>query len=742
MHILDPEIHHAWLRYLEKDIVEISEFLHCRGDYDLSDHGIQLPSSNSLVYQAVPEFVKPLLLLQYDDALFEVESIRAMWRDLASLRKSYVIMSRVVAGFRHLRRASFCGSAFNILLQQPDSRIAKIVQIPETLLDEIQQGIQEALVQVFEHDLLPDEVYVQLLTHVEPPVCQLLDTLGLVHSPGVSRSSDSILELCRLASIFLDLGLVCYVGSHGRRFDVCFLDNDLPAIIVSNKHAESFTFSCKRSRLACLDNYLDKGEVWTFSCSTNGQTSPHQQIQSTERLLILTTIEDFADIWGPVWAVRSDQGAPSSIQYYQLARGVIYPDDLVKESQHKGAVRCHWTSSSDFQRRREMNVLWGGTWGSFTSDALLLIGATFRENSNCRYTLNDFEHAYGHKMTTLGTKRPGVELDTISGVLSVSKVIGISGQATAKLVPGISLKERILASWKHEPEHASSIIFHQYLAVEVSHCTGNARRTHLRNLFLMAPVQVLLERYCPNWSRRGWGPQFLRALHSQTPNDMIQVWRDYEKNRRELANMIVPVLEILGQTGTEGEEFNVAFFNSYQERYFTFQCRFNDWARILKDSYKHAVYAIISEKCLEAYTYTHSTARCENHNAFTVLHTHLGSDIGLSSAGSVEINLSGHFYREDKEESSSNITMMTSVPHFVSPFASIRNRFRETDVHESSPLRSKGPVYEVFIRASKVSSGGMARPRLRRQSLSDIQDSDPASLTVENHGFTWSQRSH
>ena len=126
------------------------------------------------------------------------------------------------------------------------------------------------------------------------------------------------------------------------------------------------------------------------------------------------------------------------------------------------------------------------------------------------------------------------------------------------------------------------------------------------------------------------------------------------------------------------------------------------------------MYAIISEKCLEAYIYTYSTARYKNYNAFTILYIYLGLDIGLSSADSVEINLFGHFYWEDKKELSLNITIIISVLYFVSPFVSIRNRFRETDVYEFSLLRLKGSVYEVFIRASKVSLGGMARLRLRR----------------------------
>jgi len=106
---------------------------------------------------------------------------------------------------------------------------------------------------------------------------------------------------------------------------------------------------------------------------------------------------------------------------------------------------------------------------------------------------------------------------------------------------------------------------------------------------------------------------------------MYKVWCSYLSKRKETIKLIAPVLGIMSLSGSDVDVLNVGFFNNYQEQYLIFQDRFNDWARVIKDTRRSAAYAVSSEKRLEAYTYSHSTARCDSHGAFTVLHTYLGS---------------------------------------------------------------------------------------------------------------------
>ncbi len=69
-------------------------------------------------------------------------------------------------------------------------------------------------------------------------------------------------------------------------------------------------------------------------------------------------------------------------------------------------------------------------------------------------------------MSPLGPRAAKWTLETLSGVLSFSKIVGGSVQATSKLIPGISLKEHHLAKWKFDPDFAQVNILHQPVAVK------------------------------------------------------------------------------------------------------------------------------------------------------------------------------------------------------------------------------------------------------------------------------------
>jgi hypothetical protein len=560
--------------------------------------------------------------------------------------------------------------------------------------------------------ITPEIIHVTLQEHIELPCSQLLDILHLPTTEETPRPSAAILDLCRMRSILVDLALVSYVGSHGMRFDRDYLESELPSIIVQGGNGGSFNFNCTVRKLACLDGFLDHEKVWVFQCSVVTQTDPSLQSKECPPLFILTHMEDFADIWGPVWPIPAGEKSPELIKQYNVSKGVICRTSGGVGRNIKNAVRCHWYNWPSLQRRRASTLLSRVEPLYLRKDDLLLIGTHFRENRHCRYSLNDFERDYGYEMGVLGSENSGWEPDSRSVGLSFSHIIGIAVQGTVKKRPQTSLKQLIIDKWTNNPRRANPGVLNQLLGVEISHCTGNARRVRIKDLILMDTVGSVLERQSPGWSTLTWGAAFLQALKSTDDDAVFDVWQRHYDKRPEMADLVCGVLEVLGKTGRGCDGFTAGFLNNQQERSVIFDYRRNDWSCILQDSPLMAVYAVINGKCFECHTPDHSTSTCGSEAAYTVLETQFGVENG-DPIDRVKVKPLGQVLKIlNSPETGPRALLMTpasmirtyllSIP-LVNPSVSA--------VEVRDPAAQGGWKYNVFLRASSTSHNGMIIPR-------------------------------
>ena len=160
-------------------------------------------------------------------------------------------------------------------------------------------------------------------------------------------------------------------------------------------------------------------------------------------------------------------------------------------------VQCHYYSRSSFFRRRASRLLSRDADLLLAEDDLLLIGGGLRENRDCKYTLSDLARDSSSDFMVLGTTKSVWKLDTRGIAVGVSKIFGITMSGSQKLIPQTTLKQHILDKWTANPSRANPGIFNQHIGVEVSHCTGNARRLSLRELMVSAPMAKVLERQTP-----------------------------------------------------------------------------------------------------------------------------------------------------------------------------------------------------------------------------------------------------
>lgn len=627
-----------------------------------------------------------------------------------------------MASFDTLSEANFCTSYYSILLEQSDKNVAEIVKIPREILDNVKTGIQAATVQIYKDDILPDMIHRYLVECVEEPCSQLLKILHLPASVP-SRSSTAILALCRALSLLADLGLVSYVGSHATRFDKEHLGRDVPTITVGNGESDSLSFDCRTRPLACLRGFLDGEQVWVFRCSVGSLKSFSLKDDLRPELSILAHIEEFADIWGPVWSMPSDKGPPGSVRQRNVSKGVICRVDEA-ETQKGKPVRCHWYSWGQFQMRRANRFLSLSKPLYLQQDDLLLIGTRFRNNQDCTYTLDQTERDYGHEMGVLGGECAAWELDFDSRNVSFSfsKVVGFAVSGTQKRRPQTSLKQLIVAKWKTEPQTANPGILNQCLGVEISHCTGNAQRVRIKDLLLMSIILPLLELHFPDWFRRSWGPQFLEALKSNDPEAVFRVWVTYEANRSEMAALVCWVLGILDKTGAREDGLTAAFFNGRRECSITFNDCLNGWARLLRDSHLMATYAFMNEVCIECHTPDHSTATCNGEAAYTVLATQLGLKKLKNSETPdvVKVQPYGPLCKTIEKLDLKTLRMKpiargASGAYVVGDLLSIKSLVPGQEIRDGT-AKAAGR-YKVFLRASTTSHGGMKVGRGRSRAI-------------------------
>lgn len=59
-----------------------------------------------------------------------------------------------------------------------------------------------------------------------------MESLGIAFAKQLSLRE--ILLLCRILTLILDIGLVLYIGSHGSRFDLEYLDYDHSEFLVAS----------------------------------------------------------------------------------------------------------------------------------------------------------------------------------------------------------------------------------------------------------------------------------------------------------------------------------------------------------------------------------------------------------------------------------------------------------------------------------------------------------------------------
>ena len=624
------------------------------------------------------------------------------------LWKSYTVIARISSSITQMTDQQFCNDSINILTKHHCEGVIAMKRLPLDLIENIKTSIEMDIIIIL-RNLKEGRVF-HSINFVGLLTCKdLLKQLGYKDLEVSITDPEAVLGLIRKTVLLLDMALVSYVRSHSPRLGDAELESTRQCVELSQGE-DSFAFKCYWVTLACLNAFLDGQRVWVFELFTRSPDKSYaEQDMATRPTSILTKMRDLADIWGPVYTVATASGL---IKHYVVSKGVICRVGKKQECAVSGAVQCHYYSRSSFFRKKASKLLSRDPDLLLAEDDLLLIGGGLQENPECNYKLSDLWRDSALDFTVLGTKESVWRTDTRGVAIGFSKIFGLTVSGSQKLLPQTTLKQHILDKWTANPSRANPGIFNQYLGVEVSHCTGNARRISLRELMLSAPIWELLNRQTPGWTSTSWGSSFVEALLKDDENYIFQVWKDFAPDRAKIADQFCSLLELLDSTGfAERGRFHAAMLYDNDEMALPIHTKVNDWSIALRDTHINAAYVMINEICLNCEVPDHSTSSCSIQKAYTVLQMQIATehpDDALAKTGYYTLRPEGERLMQ-VDVGSYEIFLLTPVSARSLLWLCVPRRSRDcSEVREQSRGFKSNMVY---LRASSRSFHGKAEQK-------------------------------
>ncbi|KAB8074376.1 hypothetical protein BDV29DRAFT_201385 [Aspergillus leporis] len=398
------------------------------------------------------------------------------------------------------------------------------------------------------------------------------------------------LQLCALAVQFLCLGFLSFTKAHVGAIHPFFLDAPLRQVTLQGLgKQEHFPYIvAELVELTCLGG-MTRGPVLMFHAGKNlAQVQDPEMATSRQNVGqcdILGRAEDVLDTWGPGNFVfrRDMRGPPVAMK---LGDGFIFANKSGK---------CHWARGMDDVTDLDYINL----------KEPLLIGAFVTTNINCRLVKAECWRESSHVLEYLGTMPSSWAKSQQQLTFQFGQyVVGQLAQTWNKQ-RGITVKEMVLSN----PDNEQLIQFiDEYWGVQVSYCTGVARRVLLRTL-----VADLI----PSFSKDLCLECAISRLRDQLlkPGE-IQTWLNSigDDLREKFLKMVRKILDTLRPTGVDptGKSFCVAWpFEGDTSRCFKIPIeRHSTWLRILSDSQDCATFVYITMDCLILYSLETDCFKC------------------------------------------------------------------------------------------------------------------------------------
>ncbi|OCK81939.1 hypothetical protein K432DRAFT_403380 [Lepidopterella palustris CBS 459.81] len=528
------------------------------------------------------------------------------------------MLSHISENLARMQNARFCGSSINIIAAERERQnVARVIGI------EIKDI--SGFVSCFKH-FLDDRPFASLddFRAMLHKCSSFLTSLGLQLSifhdnyeyhpleggGGYSYVSSrgnllsSIFFAARAISVVLDLATISFCGAHLKRFDNFYFE-------VSSG---SYSFPCgvpgvsillTQRRFGCLEGFYLDQPAWVFSTSEHTTNSPW--LTNETPLYLSTTPNEFAKLWGPMSKYTSRISRDVTL-WFLVSPGFIIPG---RPSHHDPAlledeVLCHWTNDP---RELDEHV----SFPVRGDIERLLIGtnpAELSENSNCR----------PNEITTQFTKQTNSRgylgdphtcdgrwvLDKIQIPIALSAPLGpvsLSVGVTADIQRkhGVSCRENIRMRMTTEPEKYLPVL-NKCFGVEISACTGNARRMTLAEL-LASPTVYNYICQTIDW-RHTEQEQWLKALTSNRVENMTRLYSEAKRRgQTRLTKCYNQALQLafgaLVETGLHKHSIRAFWVCTKIPYRIDFPTWDRKWAGLLSNDTQKCALVVVNRTCLQ-----------------------------------------------------------------------------------------------------------------------------------------------
>lgn len=558
---------------------------------------------------------------------------------IIQLLESRNVLITVCQTTEYLQENGICSTGISLFVTK-DVRTAELKLIPlrdiVRWVDQINRIIQRLLWdydsdRIFEREELPAWKRAKLQDLMRDPLVAIeFPPLALDGTEGYEYESLSLVaELWWLIARALDLAAVSYCGSH---IEMGEENYNAMHLHYTSKVSESGDGSPEwiffPVQLDCLDGLLQKKRIWVLEARTGSR------IMSPAR--VSASIEDLADIWGPVWKlVETAAIDPGSVSqcYYGVGPGAIvrWPSD---HSDPGGAINCHYLSSVAELGPEHLKI-------DVSQNAKLLIGAPFYDlratNSSC--VSSQAENLCGLRLRPLGTSERSRYRDaTTYNLAGGYSGIQLGGARTYKFRDALTRKQRILSKWRLEPEKRNPDVLSLWCGLEVSLCTRNASRRRLIHLLGSESLSRYSKHALFKWNDSNCQRAFQKALEDEDAKAFTDLYVQHEEWRPDLGRAISLLFDALGSTGVvpDGnlETFVFVEDSNDPEQVAVFPRDKHTWVSLLKDTVKSATFAMASNTCF-SFPYGNANGqRCRCINvAATSQHTILQTAIVPAMSG-------------------------------------------------------------------------------------------------------------
>lgn len=525
-------------------------------------------------------------------------------------------LTNLVDAFSILHDAGFCGDDFNILVEdqhRPDVAIACAITRRElrSLRDSYEEltnsQIQRARTRARDtFNFLTDDLFRRLQGTTQTGS---LDDESVLSGRGSATSviggfldnlfGPEISSKSRFVYGILVLGLVSFVGSHVCRFDQSNWNQSFESFDVG----EHYKFVLRD--LACLDQFIG-GPVWVLVKETTATEVP--------RFKVSLTLEQFAGLWGPLWAINGEQ---DPVPLIRTERGFIVPSpNGSSKGKQSGEVECHWTAKLPVSTY----TLLSASELILSESSQLLIGSDhsgqepFHVNTKCCTRIEMAGQRIAKYLQVSGTAAAHYIRDGYEIGFSANQYVGMIGTKTWKRIPARTQKT-VLVEQCTKPETPLLPILKLRVGLEISACTGNSQRTTLWDALRLAqkrtkgalpssPEQHGTANTCSH--QIGDIDCMLSCWNIQRDLDGIDAVLSTKLDQQTLRKTIIQSILMLRDTGVDHNEelqawwpFTNAPMTLRIPQFEPADGKTSYWIPVLKDTRDCSTFAVLSQRCLE-----------------------------------------------------------------------------------------------------------------------------------------------